>query len=59
MYIDGHERSDVVEYKKITIRRLEICHGSPPACVVDPIVRMLSYPSMIRVFSTQMATKAG
>ena len=35
MYINGHERSDPVEYRKITIRRLEICHGSPPACVEE------------------------
>jgi len=35
VYIDGHECSDVVEYRKIYLRRLEIifsCHAPPPVC---------------------------
>ena len=35
VYIDGHERNDVVDYRKIYLRRLEIissCHAPPLAC---------------------------
>ena len=35
VYIDGHERSDVVEYRKVYVRRLEvlaITHAPPPPC---------------------------
>ena len=35
VYIDGHERSDVVEYRKLYLRRLEIIsltHAPPPFC---------------------------
>ena len=35
VYIDGHERSDVVEYRKLYLKRLEIIsltHASPPFC---------------------------
>ena len=35
MYIDGHERSDVVEYRKLYLKRLEIIsltHAPPPFC---------------------------
>ena len=38
VYIDGHERSDVVEYRKIYLRRLEIIsssHAPPPVCEED------------------------
>ena len=35
VYIDGHERSNVVKYRKVYLRRLEIisiAHGPPPFC---------------------------
>jgi len=35
VYIDGHERSDVVEYRKLYLRKLEILstsHVPPPLC---------------------------
>ena len=35
VYIDGHERTDMAEYRKIYLRRLEIisiCHAPPPLC---------------------------
>ena len=35
MYIDGHERSDVVEYRNLYLKRLEIIsltHVPPPFC---------------------------
>ena len=35
VYIDGHERSDVVEYRKLYLRKLEILstsHAPPPLC---------------------------
>ena len=35
VYIDGHERNDVVEYRKLYLRKLEILsstHLPPPAC---------------------------
>ena len=38
VYIDGHERSDVVDYRKIYLRRLEIissCHAPPPLCAEE------------------------
>ena len=35
VYIEGHERNDVVDYRKICLRRLEIissCHAPPLVC---------------------------
>ena len=35
MYIDGHERDDVVEYRKIYLRQLKVLsltHAPPPLC---------------------------
>ena len=35
VYIDGHKHSDVIDYRKIYLRRLEIissCHAPPPVC---------------------------
>ena len=35
VYIDGHERSDVVEYRKLYLKRLEVIsltHAPPPFC---------------------------
>ena len=35
MYIDGHERADVVEHRKLYLRKLEILstsHAPPPLC---------------------------
>ena len=40
VYLDGHERADVVEYRKLYLRKLEILeatHAPPPLCSDDPI----------------------
>ena len=68
VYIDGHEHSDVVEYR-IYLRRLQIissCHAPQPVfeveipkCSLGPTIKMLYYSSMMRVFFTQMTIKAG
>ena len=44
VYIDGHERSDVVEYRNLYLRRLEVLsstHAPPPLCtdeVSEPFI---------------------
>ena len=40
VYFDGHERADVVEYRKLYLRKLKILestHAPPPCCSDDPI----------------------
>ena len=39
IYIDGHERADVVEYRKLYLKRLDILaktHLPPPLCSDEP-----------------------
>ena len=39
VYLDGHERADVVEYRKLYLRKLEILemtHAHPPPCSDEP-----------------------
>ena len=73
VYIDGHEQSDVVEYRKLYLRRLEVIsltHVFPPFCKdeqpVEPfiglqcknVVIMFSF-SMMRVHFILMRIKDG
>ena len=40
VYIDGHERADVVDYRKLYLRKLEVLettHAPPPRCSDDPV----------------------
>ena len=39
MYIDGHERDDVVEYRKLYLKRMNILHAThcPQPCHADEI----------------------
>ena len=40
VYIDGHERVDVVQYRKLYLRKLEILeatHAPPPPCSDEPV----------------------
>ena len=39
VYLDGHEREDVVQYRKLYLRKLEILestHAHPPPCSDEP-----------------------
>lgn len=41
VYLDGHEQPDVVDYRKLYLRKLEILeatHVPPPLCSDDPVI---------------------
>ena len=40
IYVDGHERADVVDYRKLYLRKLEVLettHAPLPRCIDDPV----------------------
>ena len=55
VYIDGHERVDVVEYRKLYLRKLEILEATPPLCSDDQVRNKMSQRKSWSIFITMRA----
>ncbi len=61
VYIDGHERSDVVEYRKLYLRKLEILestHAPPPPVSTEPTPEPSDRRNLVLIFHDEAAYHA-
>ena len=58
VFIDGHERSDVVEYRKLYLRKLEILESTlapPPPVSDEPAPEPSDRPKLVLIYHDEAA----